>query len=177
MLYLASTSPDLKCTEHNIGEYDNDGTEISPQKNDEAENSKKDQTTITMSKEIVTIIGAEQVQSVTRYTLLVSVAVVSSFCAFSMATFIGVAGKSGMNIGVLKDESHVPIKLYSLLGIDGVINAFCIYLLFKFGSGLYSRLCRYGNAGFAKCCICFIVCRLKKKLNLNHNVSTETIVH
>ena len=80
-------------------------------------------------------------RAMTRYSLLVTVALFSSTVSIFAALFSGWA-----------------YWMFMILGADAFINGVCIFLFNKFAEGLYQKLCSYPDKFCKWICVCCISC-------------------
>ena len=81
-------------------------------------------------------VDPKTLNAMTKYTLLVFIALLSSTMSILISLWLGWA-------------YHV----FMIVGADAFINAFCIFLFNKFAKKVYKTLCRYPN----KCCECLCI--------------------
>ena len=75
--------------------------------------------------------------------------------------FIGIGGS--IAIPKLSNDERYPTLGYLVMVLQSVIDAFCVYLSFKFGDKLYQKL------GCHNCCKKHKILRLEKKLEMTEN--------
>ncbi len=91
----------------------------------------------------------KDVKSATRYALLVSIAITSTFITLIVMVIITMIHENDE----YDNDKELGALEYLFVGIDSLINAFCLYLLFDFNEPHYYKMCECGHQLIEKCCV------------------------
>ena len=94
-------------------------------------------------------VEVKDVKSATRYALLVSIAIFSTFISLIIMVIITMIHEHDE----FDNDKELGALEYLFVGIDSLVNAFCLYLLFDFNEDQYYRTCDFGHSIIERCCV------------------------
>ena len=94
-------------------------------------------------------VQVKDVKSATRYALLVSIAITSTFITMIVMVIITMIHENDQ----YDNDKELGALEYLFVGLDSLVNAWCLYLLFDFNEQYYHKICDCGHLLIEKCCI------------------------
>eukprot|EP01083_Nonionella_stella_P007869 22634_1 len=98
-------------------------------------------------------IKLNDVKSATRYALLVSIATTSTFISLIVMVIVTLVHETD----AFDNEKELGALEYLFVGIDSMVNAFCLYFLFEFNKTQYYDMCECCHGVVEKCCVHCVV--------------------